>query len=186
MSLRSRLLGKWLPVRDSAFDLLVVSGASATGKSSFIARLLKDSALRRRFGAPSGKLDVIEAKRPGNGVAKGQPAILHYDILKGWRRPDHSYETDPAFILLNQAEKVSVIVLANTPETLRARMEARGRHEKYADTDFLSEWYTAWLDATAPYAASTGGHRFVLSDPGYPEIADRKALFALLKGARTS
>lgn len=182
MSLRSRLFGMWLPSKDLASELFVVSGASASGKSSFIARLIKDSTLRRRFGVPSGKLAVIEAKRPESGILTEQPSILHFDILKGWRQPDHRYEADPAFALLAQADKVSVIVLANRPETLRARMEARGRYEKYADTEFLLGWYAGWLDATASYAASTGGHRFVLSDPGYPEIPDRKALFALLQG----
>ncbi len=163
--------------------LFVVSGASATGKSTFIRELLDDHKLRRRFAVPDGPVDELRANRVDvETISWSGPAILHFDILRSWRDPDYRYAKDPVFGLLGSATKVTVIVLANTPEVLRARMEARGKHDKYADTTFLTAKYRDWLDATAPYVGDETGHRFVLTEPGYPEIPDRAALFDIVAG----
>jgi hypothetical protein len=174
--------------------LVVVAGVTGVGKSTFIERLARSPDLQSRLGI-QGSYSVTSANDlDGLQTGRHDTLVYHYDILRPFDRPLHSHGRDPAFHLLSSAERVTLVTLANAPETLRQRLQsapppksrkARKRHgvlmKQYENAAFLTAWYDSWLSAAAEMAAPAPlEQRFVLSDDDYPAIADASALSDLL------
>ena len=193
----SSFKGRWIvEARRRQIDhLVVVAGVTSVGKSAFIDRLA-DPQLRARFDIESDfatvSANAIDKLRDGPiGTL-----VYHYDLLRPFDRPLHSHGRDPAFHLLGSARRITLITLANRPEILRDRLnspEARASTRKgrkrqkvlltqYENPAFLSDWYNAWLTATARHVGrSEDRAHLVLTDGAYPEIADIGALHALFR-----
>jgi hypothetical protein len=187
----SSFKGRWIVEarRRDIGHLVVVSGPTAVGKSSFI-KGLDDPKLRKKFGI-AGKFTTIGANRLDD-LAPGRhdTLVFHYDMLRPFDRPLQSHGRDPAFHLLQSAEKITFITLAASGEVLRKRIQTgeaqptnrkgRKRHKllfkQYANPAFLKAWYDAWAASTAPFK---GKNFIVRADEGYPAIT-RQALDKLL------
>jgi len=172
-----------------------VAGVTSAGKSAFIKRLAEPG-IRDRFGlaerfetASANAVDALRAGPIGT-------LVYHYDLLRPFDRPLHSHGRDPAFHLLSSARRVTLITLANRPEVLRDRLrtpEARASTRKgrkrqqvlltqYENPAFLSDWYDAWLNATARYMGRPEDRsHLILSDGDYPSIGGIDELQAILR-----
>lgn len=176
--------------------LVVVAGVTSVGKSSLIERLGGSPELRAQLGidgdysvASANDIDALKAGRHDT-------LVYHYDILRPFDRPLHSHGRDPAFHLLSSAERVTLVTLANSPATLRERLQSgpqpksrkgRKRHavllKQYENPAFLTAWYESWLAAAPEMAAPVPvSQRFVRTDSEYSAIADADALYALFAG----
>ena len=107
--------------------------------------------------------------------------VFHYDMLRPFDRPLQSHGRDPAFHLLEAAEKITFVTLAANGDVLQQRIrtnsaqptnrKGRKRHalleKQYANPAFLKAWYDAWATATAPFKGKTF---LVRADEGYPTI----------------
>ncbi len=181
---RSNFKGRWIVEarRRDIGHLVVVSGPTAVGKSTFI-RALSDPSLRKRFGIEDG-YSSIEAKHLDR-LERGRhdTLVFHYDMLRPFDRPLQSHGRDPAFHLLDSAERVTFITLARSSDDLERRLrtntapepnrKGKKRHslieKQYRNPAFLKAWYEAWATATAPFAAE--GRSFLVSaEEGYPLI----------------
>jgi hypothetical protein len=159
------------------------------GKSSFV-RALDDPKLRKKFGIADG-YSFVQAKDLDD-LPRGRhdTLVFHYDMLRPFDRPLQSHGRDPAFHLLQSAERITFITLAASGEVLRKRIQStdaqpsgrkdRKRHallfKQYANPAFLKAWYDAWAAATAPFKGKTF---IVRAEEGYPVIT-REALDKLL------
>jgi len=171
----SSFKGRWIVEarRRDIGHLVVVCGPTAVGKSSFI-RALGDAKLRKKFG-----------------IASDFTSVFHYDMLRPFDRPLQSHGRDPAFHILQSAERITFITLAAEGKALQQRIgsesarasgrKGRKRHallqKQYGNPAFLKAWYDAWATATAPF----GGKSFLVrAQEGYPAIK-RETLSKLLE-----
>ena len=185
--------GGWIAeVRRRQIDhLVVVAGATAVGKSTFIDRM-GEPAMRARFGLADTHYEVVkpeETLAPGNHPG----VIYHYNLLRPFGRALQTFERDPSFHLLQSAKRITVITLANTSEVLRKRMELRGempapkwrdrrRNLKIAalaHPAFLAEWYGAWLKALGDQVGITDSH-LILADENYTDLRSSQRLIQLV------
>lgn len=178
--------------------LVIVAGSTASGKSSLIRRFAEPE-FGARFGIePEFKLikpEEIEQLPPG----RRPTVILHYDLLRPFGRALHSHERDPAFHLLQCAERTTLITVAQSAKVLAERLQMRGalqgmdpsnprleraqlKQQLYLQSSLLRTWYEAWLDATAPYVSRpVDRSHFVLADEQCTELGDRDALLKLFE-----
>ena len=187
----STFKGRWIVEarRRDIGHLVVVCGPTAVGKSSF-AKALEDPALRERFGIDGGYSFVQAKDLDRLATGRHDTLVYHYDMLRPFDRPLQSHGRDPAFHLLDSAEKITFITLAASGQELQKRIrsdsarpggrKARKRHallqKQYENPAFLTAWYDAWAAVTAPYKAKTF---LVRAEDGYPVIkpADLPKLF---------
>lgn len=178
----SSFKGRWIVEarRRDIGHLVVVSGPTAVGKSSFI-RALDDPGLRRRFGIEGGFTTVGANRLDELPPGRHDTLVFHYDMLRPFDRPLQSHGRDPAFHLLESAERVTVITLAASGAVLKQRIRTEGarppgrkgrkRHalldRQYDNPAFLAAWYDAWATATAPLC---GTSVLVRAEQGYPAI----------------
>jgi len=194
----SSFKGRWIvEARRRQIDhLVVVSGPTSVGKSTFI-EALKTPAMRARFGI-EGDFETVQAN--GIDALRTGPIptlVYHYDMLRPFDRPLHSHGRDPAFHLLASAKRITLITLANRSDALRARLaspSARAGSKKalkrqqviarqYENPAFLIAWYEAWIEAAAKYMGRPQDrHHLLLTDEGYSSIKDVSALRPLLAG----
>ena len=178
----SNFKGRWIVEarRRDIGHLVVVCGPTAVGKSSFI-RALDDPKVRKKFGIADG-YSFVQAKDLDR-LARGRhdTLVFHYDMLRPFDRPLQSHGRDPAFHLLQSAEKITFVTLAASGEVLRKRIQSndaqptnrkdRKRHKllfkQYANPAFLKAWYDAWAAAIAPFKGKTF---IVRAEEGYPAI----------------
>jgi hypothetical protein len=158
----------------------VVSGPTAVGKSSFI-KALDDPKLRKKFGIADGFTTIGANRLDDLAPGRHDTLVFHYDMLRPFDRPLQSHGRDPAFHVLQSAEKISFITLAANGDELRRRIQTgaaqptnrkgRKRHKllfkQYANPAFLKAWYDAWATAIAPFKGKTF---LVRADEGYPAI----------------
>jgi SAM-dependent methyltransferase len=178
----SSFKGRWIVEarRRDIGHLVVVCGPTAVGKSSF-AKALEDPALRERFGI-DGDYSFVQAKDLDRlATGRHDTLVYHYDMLRPFDRPLQSHGRDPAFHLLQSAERITFITLAADGKALQQRIgsesarasgrKGRKRHallqKQYGNPTFLKAWYEAWATATAPFRGKTF---LVRADEGYPAI----------------
>lgn len=181
----SSFKGRWIAEarRRDIGHLVVVSGPTAVGKSRFI-RSLDDPKLRARFGIADDYSVTSANDLDGLATGRQDTLVFHYDMLRPFDRPLQSHGRDPAFNLLQSAERVTFVTLAESGEVLQQRIrteeakptsrKGRKRHalleKQYGNPAFLKAWYEAWETATAPFAE--GGKRFLVrGHEDYPELA---------------
>ena len=179
----SSFKGRWIVEarRRDIGHLVVVSGPTAVGKSSFIRALRSDAALRKKFGIADSFTQVGANRLDGLARGRHDTLVFHYDMLRPFDRPLQSHGRDPAFHLLDSAEKITFITLAASGDELRKRLRSeaarpagrkgRKRHallqKQYENPAFLSAWYDAWATVTAPYK---GKSYLVRAAEGYPAV----------------
>jgi hypothetical protein len=129
---------------------------------------------------PSHDIDL--PRGPVGGV------VLHYDLLRPYRRSIRTFARDPRCDLIKCADRVTFITLMPPIATLMKRLETnelsgrtsrgakRQRHlaERYEDPRFLEAWYQAWMDYTAAYKAKTARHLLYHADGGRETIDDAR------------
>jgi SAM-dependent methyltransferase len=142
-------------------NLTIVAGPTSSGKSTFRDYLAKDENLRAKFGLPAEPARMTSA----NNVKDLPPGahdhvLLHYDVLRPYKRSLRTHDRDPATSILECAEKVSIFTIMATPDRMRQQLRSGEivtkafwrrprRHldllEQYAQPNFLHEWYAAWF-----------------------------------------
>lgn len=141
--------------------LVVIAGPTSSGKSTFIERLRSDGSLRSQFGL--GDSDLVFALDQKTELPTGplQDVVLHYDLLRPYRRSIKTYARDPRCDFFEVADRVTVITLMSSRDVLRrrlganavrsgwrgARLSARHRelYDRYGEPDFLQGWYAQWF-----------------------------------------
>jgi hypothetical protein len=178
----SSFKGRWIVEarRRDIGHLVVVCGPTAVGKSSFI-RALGDAKLRKKFGIASDFTSVSANRLDDLEPGRHDTLVFHYDMLRPFDRPLQSHGRDPAFHILQSAERITFITLAAEGKALQQRIgsesarasgrKGRKRHallqKQYGNPAFLKAWYDAWATATAPF----GGKSFLVrAQEGYPAI----------------
>ena len=142
---------------------------------------------RRFVRRRSSSAAVLRYKRRAAGCRAGGTARgLPPEPQALWTNPfrpvsGRSHGRDPAFHLLEAAEKITFVTLAAIGDVLQKRIrtnsaqptnrKGRKRHallqKQYANPAFLKAWYDAWATATAPFKGKTF---LVRADEGYPTI----------------
>jgi len=141
--------------------LVVVAGPTASGKSTLIDRLRSDASLRSQFGLAGS--DVVYATDHKTQLPNGplSNVVLHYDLLRPYRRSIKTYARDPRCDYFEVADKISVVTLMPGREVLRQRLGAspegsrwrggklserhRELYDRYGEADFLQGWYEQWF-----------------------------------------
>lgn len=126
--------------RRSVGHLVVISGASGAGKSTFLKGL--SSAEQRRLLEPIGLEDLSEwvmvsASRYHDAPARMERLCLHYDMNRSVRYPTKMFARDDALDLIRVADEVTFLTL-------------------WADTAVILERKSPWM---APEASATSRHR---------------------------
>lgn len=183
--------GSILEARRRQIDhLVVVAGATAVGKSTFIDRL-DEPLMRARFGLDAFQYEVVKPEeidtlRPGRHAG----VIYHYDLLRPFGRPLQTHERDPAFHLLYSAERITLITLANNSDILSQRLEQRNdrrapqwRHHRralktdgLAQPNFLVAWYESWLKSSGRQLSATDSCHLLLADEHYTDLRSTERL----------
>jgi hypothetical protein len=90
---------------------------------------------------------------------RNDEVLVHYDILRSYRRSIRSIHRDPRCDLLKVAERVSIVTLLVAPRLLQQQLlkahgasspgslASRYRHiyDCYAKPSFLRTWYGSWF-----------------------------------------
>lgn len=108
--------------------LTIVAGASGVGKSTFMDHLATGrlDAKFERVGLPAlGRCPTLTASDVHRLPAEVDRIIIHYDMNRAARWPSKNFETDEAIMLLDIAERGSILTLWADPETLTARKQDR-------------------------------------------------------------
>ncbi len=179
----SSFKGRWIVEarRRDVGHLVVVSGPTAVGKSSFIRALKSDAALRKKFGIGGSFTEVGANRLDDLAPGRHDTLVFHYDMLRPFDRPLQSHGRDPAFHLLQSAEKTTFVTLAASGKELQQRLGSEGaqastrkgrkRHallrKQYENPAFLTAWYDAWANAIAPFKGKTF---LVRADEGYRAV----------------
>ncbi len=113
-------------------SLLVVAGASCSGKTTFINNLRNSpepnslpADLKVSSAADFEFHDAIDWNWPNLPAVEKPFVCLHYDIFRPLTFQLPSFETDSALALMEKARRVSIITLWEPPELLAARNRAR-------------------------------------------------------------
>lgn len=173
--------------------LVLVAGISASGKTSLLARLRDDPAIRARLDLPASRPRIVNAMDLGELPKRFIPnLVIHYDLMRPVRHSFESYSDDPALLVLREAHVLHSVILAQSVPELRNRLRARfpdstakARHEKFAEPGFVLGRYRKWL-AYWDSLASAPPHRLVKSDEHYSILPNRAALLNLLDDIRVS
>jgi predicted RNA methylase len=161
--------------------LVVISGPTASGKSTLLQRLHSDIELRRNLGLEG--IDVHYSGKDRQELPIGEMAglILHYDILRPYLRSIRTYERDPRCDFLKQAEKITLVTLMSPREVLCRRFERselgyRWRKRKarryeelyrqYGTGRFLETWYENWFKYCERYPQITRNLIYISDDAG--------------------
>lgn len=184
--------GRWIchVKRRRTGHLVVVSGATGTGKSTMISRLTARDQTTE-FVAAASSMPPASGYRVANGdsvprLGLYEPQLLfHYDLLRPWRRDARVHARDEALHLLDGAERVDVVALVASHRVLRERLnqelgeleDQSGRaalrlrevREMYREPSRLIEHYCDWL----AFCSSKGARiSFVDSTMGYRPVAE--------------
>ena len=166
--------------------LVVVAGPTSSGKSSFIRRLQADAALREKFGLEGNPWLFDDAHLAALPTGTIDRLLLHYDLLRPYRRSIRTYERDPALSILQAAERITILTIVSAQSRLQKqlaeselsgpqwRVSARHRdiHEHYSDRRFMVGWYESWMSFVARnarnathFVAHNEGEAFVRKPP---------------------
>ena len=170
--------------------LLVVAGPTSSGKSTLLARLPGDPALRSALGL-GDKNWVIPADRTAplpTGPIDG--LVHHYDFLRPYRRSIKTYSRDPRCDFFEVADRITLVTLMSPSEVLRrrllssrkkaawrsSRLSARHRdlYERYGEPEFLRGWYEQWFAFCDRYADRISDNLLLIGDEEGSRIAPAK------------
>lgn len=184
--------GRWIchVKRRRTGQLVVVSGATGTGKSTMIRRLAaRDQASEFVVAAasmlPAADCRVVHGDSVPSLEVYEPQLLFHYDLLRPWRRDARVHARDEALHLLDGAERVDVVALVASHRVLRERLnqelceleDQSGRtatrlrevREMYREPSRLIEHYCDWL----AFCSSKGARiSFVDSTIGYRPLAE--------------
>ncbi len=152
--------------------LVVVTGPTSSGKSTLVSKLASDAALRKRLGLPETDWHAVHGHDIELPRGKVGGVIVHYDLLRPYRRSIRTFARDPRCDLIKVADEVTFITLMPPAGVLQARLaknelsgfagrsRKRQAHlaERYKDPSFLESWYEAWMEYTAGYKGKTKSH----------------------------
>ena len=139
--------------------LVVLAGPTASGKSTLLEKLVNDPGTRAGFDITGDNWHVPRSDVDDLPRGRLDNVLLHYDLLRPYRRSTGTHARDPWTDYLSVAERVSIITLMPSRGILQRRIvSAQGdraekseskRHgelrERYATPDFLRAWYGAWF-----------------------------------------
>lgn len=170
--------------------LVIVSGATGTGKSTMIERLAAREETSS-FVATAAAMPNAERYRVANGdriptLNEYEPRVLfHYDLLRPWRRDARVHSRDEALHLLDGAARIDVVVLLASSRVLRDRLDRElgdledqsGRtadrlrevRALYEHPPRLTARYSDWLTFCTSKGAKLS---FVDSTSGYRPLAE--------------
>lgn len=169
--------------------LVVVSGATGTGKSTLIERLQAGEASVPHLGPELDKegLRGLEATNSDGLRHLGgevDALLFHYDLLRPWRRDAAVHQRDEGLHVLDCSRRIDVVVLVAGATVLRARLieeldglEPDGRQARrlrevldlYSRPDRLVARIDAWVE----FCRSKGAVPvFVDTANGYRPIAE--------------
>lgn len=168
-------------------NLVIVTGPTAVGKTTFSKRLSIDAALQQQLGLGSGPWTLLDASKV-DSLPRGMNdnIILHYDFLRPSRTGIRSYDRDPTLHLMATAERTTVLTLIAPLSRLRDQIQSgemgkeRTAKQKKRDADllkkyqtpvFLQDWYSAWgefCDALARRPQSPlARHALIVNDGAF-------------------
>ena len=140
-------------------DILLISGPSGGGKSTFLRCLASgklDDAIHRQLPPDAASWEVVEA----NDILKGDLSTeecrqlleasgrlcLHYDILFIQGRGLTNHAADPSLTLLGEADRLWVVFIS--PDHPRvARQHRERRAAQLACKSPFSRWWAYWVRA---------------------------------------
>ena len=141
--------------------LVVVAGPTSSGKSTLIDRLRSDGSLRSKYGLGDGDLVFALDQKTQLPTGPLENVVLHYDLLRPYRRSIKTYTRDPRCDFFEVADKITVVTLLSAREVLRGRLGAnaerapwrgsrlserhRELYDRYGEPDFLQAWYDRWF-----------------------------------------
>ncbi len=151
--------------------LVVVTGPTASGKSTLIERLQKNEVpeVAARLGVADGSTwTALMANRLHVPTEPYLPGVFyHYDFLRPYLRSARIHERDEGLEVLEGAEEITFVTIWCPPEILAERLENRSirpksgpkgfrgrkRHlairEDYADPAKVRAHYRRWFDFTS-------------------------------------
>lgn len=163
--------------------LLVVTGPTAVGKSTFLRRLragwLPEVARRLELGDVSTWTETSASVLASFEEPRTPRLLFHYDFLRPYLRSAKTHARDEALDVLDAAEELTIVTLWAPPEVLRARLLrseigprtvlglyfGRKRHKRiladYEDPERVREHYRAWFR----YVRGRPGRHWVVTVP---------------------
>lgn len=176
--------------RRSIGHLVVVAGPTSSGKSTLIERLRSDADLRSRLGLGDGELTFALDQKTPLPPGHHDDVVLHYDLLRPYRRSIKTYARDPRCDFFEAARRITVVTLMSPRDVLRRRLGTGGagslwrkgrmsqRHgelyERYDEVGFLQEWYGRWFEFCDRFADRTSDNLLLISDEEGSRIAPAK------------
>jgi len=164
-----------------------VAGPSSSGKSTTFEKILKDPGHAASLGLKLSAPTPVHGHEIDLPNGRNDEVLVHYDILRPYRRSIRSVHRDPRCDLLHVAEKASVVTLVVAPKLLQkqllkahnvtdpASLPKRHKHlyECYADPSFLRKWYGSWFEYLKVHAGKTVANTIVVRDgDGRETLAD--------------
>ena len=164
--------------------LVVVVGPTSSGKSTLLGKLADDQQMRARFNLEDGQWHSIHGHAIDLPRGRVDGVIVHYDLLRPYRRSIRTFERDPRCDLMSVADKVTVITLMPKPSVLKERikknelsgftLKSRKRQKhllgRYDDPSFLKSWYGQWFEFVAKIGKRLAGNFVYVSDGSGEDI----------------
>ncbi len=117
--------------------LVVVAGLRASGKTTFIKRLVADTypQLTEKLGVKNFEdWDIVEAADlPHYHKMVSDDLLFHYNLLRPYKRSTRIHQRDEALHILNTARQISFLTLYTEPERLRTQLiPGRATHRMHS------------------------------------------------------
>lgn len=179
-------------VRREIGHLVIVSGPTGSGKSTFLDRVSHGHPTVRFAAEAAGIRHAADyAVANGDGLAvlaSREPKLLfHYDLLRPWRRDAGIHQRDEVLHVVDCCRRLTVITLVARPSALCRRLEAEldgladsgsrsGRRLQevlhlYSDTNRLVDRVAAWIDFCRGRGAEL---RFIDTSDGYCALTESR------------
>ena len=132
--------------------LLVVAGPTSVGKSTFIRRFLHDAAVREPLQIEGDGWHSVSASRIDSLPTGALPrVVVHYDLLRPFRKSIRSHARDPATHLFETAQRISFITLMAPMQCLRKLMrDGELARPLYTPSDRKLEIFKGYEDPKIP------------------------------------
>jgi 2-polyprenyl-3-methyl-5-hydroxy-6-metoxy-1,4-benzoquinol methylase len=157
---KSPFKGRWIAeaVRRQIGHLVLVSGPTSVGKSTFLEALKERPELRSRIGIdPDSPLVFCNANLLDLPKGRIDTLVVHYDMLRPYLSSIKSYDRDIPLQITAAADRVSAVSLYADVDVLQERLKKhelsrwfvskrhKTIHEDYKSASFLVNWYEDWL-----------------------------------------
>ena len=158
--------------------VVFVSGPTSSGKSTLFGLLLNDKVDRRKFGLEEEEWQGVHSHEIDLPPGRNDRVLVHYDMLRPYRRSIRSFNRDPRCDLLDTAENTSVITLMVAPVLYREQLlkaanvknpsnlgkRHKDIYERSADREFLRTWYESWFDYLGRYQGKMITNKILVRD----------------------